>query len=179
MAKFGSTYTGVCYIGVGANLNPESNILRGLTRLHRLYPLVGISNFYRSKAIDRTEQPDYLNGIVAVQYSGVVRVLKYDVLRKIEAQLGRERTKDAYAARPIDFDIILCDSMILREPGLVVPDPDIRRRPFLVAALLDLDPSVALPDRHGALKGLLKSPALKQLQTARSFSRALKERFLK
>ena len=179
MAKFGATYTGICYIGVGANLNPESNILRGLTRLHGLYPLVGISRFYRSKAIDRSEQPDYLNGIVAVQYSGVVRVLKYDVLQKIEMLLGRERTKDVYAARPIDFDIILCDSMILHEPGLVVPDPDIRKRPFLAAALLDLDSSIVLPDRRGALKGLLKTPELKQLQVARSFSRSLKERFLK
>lgn len=177
MNKTGATYTGICYISVGANLNPEKNIIRALAKLQETHPLTGISRFYRTKPIDRPEQPDYLNGVVSIQYSGVLRDLKYNVLHKIESLLGRERSADAYAARPIDLDILLCGDLIVREPGLVVPDPDIRRRPFLIAALLDLNPEIELPDKHGSLKGLGRTPELKQLQVMRSFTAALKERF--
>lgn len=179
MNKTGAEYTGVCYIGVSANLNPEPNIFRAVTRLNELYPLTGISRFYKTKAIDGSEQPDYLNGVVSLLYSGVVRDLKYNVLRKIELMLGRERSKDHYAARPIDLDILLCGSMIIHEPGLVVPDPDIRQRPFLMAALLDLNPETELPDKRFSLKGLERTPELKQLQVARSFTIAIHERFTK
>ena len=179
MNKKGAEYTGICYVGVSANLNPERNILRVIGRLNELYPLTGISRFYRTKAIDRSEQPDYLNGAVAMIYSGVVRDLKYNVLRKIEIQMGRERSKDAYAARPIDLDILLCGDAVIREPGLVVPDPDIRQRPFLMAALLDLNPEIVLPDTRFSLKGLDKTPELKQLQVVRSFTLAVHERFTK
>jgi len=69
--------------------------------------------------------------------------------------------------------------MIIHEPGLVVPDPDIRQRPFLMAALLDLNPETELPDKRFSLKGLERTPELKQLQVARSFSLAIQERFSK
>lgn len=179
MNKTGIEYTGLCYIGVSANLNPEPNIFRAITRLNALYPLTGISRFYRTKPVDGSEQADYLNGVVSILYSGVVRDLKYNVLRNIESLMGRERFKDTYAARPIDLDILLCGDLIIREPGLVVPDPDIRKRPFLMAALVDLNPELVLPDSRLSLKGREKTPELKQLQVARSFTLALHERFSK
>ena len=177
MAKTGVEYTGICHISVGSNLNPERNIIRALTHLHGIYPLTGVSKFYKTKAIDRPEQPDYLNGVVSIEYSGVVRDLKYEVLRKIEELFGRERSKDSYAARTIDLDLILCGSLALHEIGLIVPDPDIRNRPFLVAGLLDLNPTIDLPDNPGVMKGLARTPEVRQLQVARSFSIAIKERF--
>jgi len=177
--KSGGKYDGPCYISVGANLNPERNIIRALARLDSIHRLTGVSVFYRTKAIDRPEQPDYLNGVVSIHYSGVLRSLKFNVLRRIEELLGRERSKDAFAARPIDLDIILCGDLFLREPGLIIPDPDIRERPFLVGALLDLDPEITLPDNRGPLKGMAASPEIRELQVARSFSATIKERFAK
>lgn len=179
MAKSGVEFSGCCHIGVSANLNPERNILRTLNHLHDIYPITGVSRFYRTKAIDRPEQPDYLNGVISIQYSGVVHALKYNVLRRIEELFGRERSKDIWAARPIDLDVLLCETLIIRERGLEVPDPDIRRRPFLVAALLDLDPDIQLPDGQLPLKGLSKSPDVKRLLVARNFTTIIKERFSK
>ena len=67
--------------------------------------------------------------------------------------------------------------LALHEIGLIVPDPDIRNRPFLVAGLLDLNPTIDLPDNPGVMKGLARTPEVRQLQVARSFSIAIKERF--
>ncbi len=175
--KAAAFYAGICYISVGANINPERNIIRALTRLDESLPIMAVSNFYRTKAIDRPEQPDYLNGVIAVTYGGALRALKFNQLRKIETALGRERSRDTYAPRPIDLDIILCGDLIVREPGLIIPDPDIRQRPFLVAALLDIDPSIQLPDGRNALSAIGKSPQVRGLEMARAFSKQLKERF--
>ncbi len=175
--KNGATYAGACYIGVSANLNPERNIIRALDLLQKTYPFTGVSRFYRTRAIDRPEQPDYLNGVVGIEHDGALRPLKFNVLRKIETALGRERSKDSWAARPIDLDILLCGDLIVRETGLIVPDPDIRERPFIMAALLDLDPDITLPDNRGPLNAIAKSPAIKQVEVARAFTQKVKERF--
>ena len=133
-----------CFIAVGGNLSPQDSIPAALHLLGKKCRLRQISTFYRTKAINRPEQPDYLNGVVHVEYSGDPRSLKFEVLRLIEDALGRVRTKDSYAARTIDLDILLFGSLVINEPGLVIPDPDICCRPFLAADLAELLPDCVL-----------------------------------
>jgi len=74
------------------------------------------------------------------------RDLKFGLLRRIEADLGRVRTADKYAARTIDLDILLYGDRIIDQPDLKVPDPDLRERAFLIVPLAELAPDVVLPD---------------------------------
>lgn len=167
-----------CYIAVGGNIRPEDTIPRALAMLHEACPIEGISTFYRTAPIGRPEQPAYLNGVICIKYTGAPRILKYAVLRPIEEALGRKRTTDLYAARPIDLDVLVCGMLVINEPDLVIPDPDIRNRTFLAASLCDLYPELVLPDTNSLVKDILTEEQLRALVPDMPFTRALRERFL-
>ncbi len=133
------------YIGLGSNIAPEANIAAALERIDTALGIADLSPFYRSAAIGRPEQPDYLNGVVRVYTTLSARSLKFDVLRGIEADLGRGRDSDPYAARTIDLDVLLYGDCVIEEPGLVVPDPDLYTRPFLAAGVLAIAPGLRPP----------------------------------
>jgi 2-amino-4-hydroxy-6-hydroxymethyldihydropteridine diphosphokinase len=161
------------YIGVGSNIEPEANILRALDLLGRCSRVTATSTFYRTPAIARTEQPDYLNGVWRIETPLAPRDLKFNVLRRIEEQLGRVRGPDKYAPRAIDLDVLLCGPEVLDDPDCQVPAPEIRKRPFLVTCLLELDPELVLPDTGQRLASLA-AEAGKAYEPAEEFTRRLR-----
>ena len=165
------------YISVGSNIEPEANIPRGLQLLSRSIPLVGVSMFYRTPAIDRPEQPDYLNGVVVLETDRPPGRLR-ELLREIEHALGRERTGDLYAARTLDLDILLYGDAIVSGDGLEIPDPDITARPFLAAGLLELAPGLRLPGADMDLTQQIDNAAVAALAPAPALTRELKEKLL-
>ena len=162
------------FIGVGANIAPELNVNAALERLDAAVGVDGVSPFYRSAAIGRPEQPDYLNGVVRVHTALSARSLKFNVLRGIEAALGRRRESDPYAARPIDLDVLLYGEEVIDEAGLVIPDPDLCTRPFLAAGVLAFEPGLRLPGSGAALRVDDQAFAFAE---AVEFSAAMKTRF--
>lgn len=134
------------FIAVGANIAPERNIVRGLDLLRERVTVWAVSPFYWSRALRRPEQPDYLDGIVCARTAMPARALKFDVLRSIEAAVGRVRSADAYAARELDMDLILYGDCVIREPDLDIPSPEIRARNFVAIPLAELAPDLTLPD---------------------------------
>lgn len=165
------------YLSVAANLAPEANILAAMARLGELVTLDAFSSFYRTPAIGRPEQPDYLNGVIRLFSPLAPRSLKMDVLRPIEAELGRVRTADTHAARPIDLDILVHGDHVVCTDLLTIPDPDIALRPFLGAALLELAPDIVLPGETRPLAEQFNTRELSALNVDRAFTRRLKERF--
>ena len=163
------------YLAVGANIEPERNIRAGLERLSAILPIAAISSFYRTRAIGRPDQDDYLNGVVAVDTALDPRKLKEDVLRAIECALGRVRTADAYAPRPLDLDILLYGDRVIAEGDFEIPDPDITVRPFLAAGLLELDPSLMLPGDSRRLAERIDPGVIAALKKEDAFTRELKE----
>jgi 2-amino-4-hydroxy-6-hydroxymethyldihydropteridine diphosphokinase len=163
------------WLSVAGNIEPETNIAAALERLARQVRIAGVSTFYVTPAIDRPEQPDYWNGVVMVDTELSPRILKYNVLRAIESELGRVRTEDAYAARTIDLDILLYGGWVCDEPGLRIPDPDLRTRTFLAAALLELTPDLVMPDTGAPLAALLEPRAASRLIAAAAFTKRMKE----
>jgi 2-amino-4-hydroxy-6-hydroxymethyldihydropteridine diphosphokinase len=162
----------IAYIAVGANIEPERNILAALEMLDAAAPVCAVSTFYRTAPIGRPEQPEYLNGVVAVLHDGSARELKYGILRPIEAALGRVRTADKFAARTIDLDVILHGDTVCDEPELRLPDPDLRTRAFIAAPLLEIAPELRLPGSGERLTApVLTEPA------DLAFSAEVKKRF--
>lgn len=90
--------------------------------------------------------------------------------------MGRMRTDDRYAARTVDLDLLLFGEAIIVEDGLVLPDPDLWRRPFVAAAVLELDPDLVVPGTGKPLRELADMEAVARLEPAREFTRAMLER---
>jgi 2-amino-4-hydroxy-6-hydroxymethyldihydropteridine diphosphokinase len=172
-----TTATTAAFVAVGSNINPEENIPEALARLHAQAPLVALSAFYITPPIARPGQADYYNGMAVVTSACSARVFKYEVLRPIEDALGRVRTGDKFAARTIDLDIALYGSAVIDEPGLRVPDADLRRRPFLLACLVELAPAMVLPDTGERASALISPETVARLRPAATFTQRLRERF--
>ncbi len=115
------------HVSVGSNIDPEIHVPRTIARMQGMMRVAGVSPFYRVPAIDRPEQADYWNGVVAI--AGDVSEVAA-LLHTIEAEEGRVRTQDKWAARTIDLDLLLIDGAIV--------DDDLRSRPFLARCLAAL-----------------------------------------
>ncbi len=167
----------VVFVGIGSNIEPESNISQALKRLSFVTTVEGLSTFYRTAALMHPELPPFLNGVVRVRTGLEPRRFKSDVLRAIETALGRTRGEDAYVSRTIDLDILLFDSEIIDEPGLRIPDPDIRERPFVAIPLLELVPELILPDTGEEVRELPCARRTEGMIPAFEFTTAMRERF--
>ena len=168
------------FVAVGSNIRPEENTERALEELQRHVRVTATSVFYRTAAVGRPEQSAFVNGVWKIQSENAPRSLKFDVLRRIEQALGRVRTEDRFAPRTIDLDLVLHGDTVVDEPDLCLPDPDIRRRAFLALPLLELTPSLVLPDtgeRLAAVAERWSTPeGTAELEPMLALTRRLKER---
>jgi 2-amino-4-hydroxy-6-hydroxymethyldihydropteridine diphosphokinase len=162
-------------ISVGSNITPEQSIPKALERLAERVALRAVSTFYRTPALGRPRQPDYLNGACRIATALPPRSLKFDVLRAIEGEMGRIRTEDAYASRAIDLDIALFGEMVVREPGVIIPDPSIVKRAFLALPLHELAPEAVLPDTGQPLSEAARALRTAGMTPATAFTEALRK----
>jgi 2-amino-4-hydroxy-6-hydroxymethyldihydropteridine diphosphokinase len=132
------------YVAAGSNINPAENIALALRLLSKRTVITGISTVYRTAALGRPDQPDYYNCVIGVETEMPPGEFKRVVLRRIEAELGRNRTGDTHAPRMIDLDLIVYDNLTLKTAELTLPDPEIAARPFLSIPLRELDPGLLL-----------------------------------
>jgi 2-amino-4-hydroxy-6-hydroxymethyldihydropteridine diphosphokinase len=101
----------VCLL-LGSNIEPAKNIPHAILLLQQKLTILQVSSIWESASVDCC-YPDYLNMAVLASTSLDATQLKEQVLRLLEAQMGRVRTEDKNASRPIDFDIILFDGKLL------------------------------------------------------------------
>ncbi len=145
------------YVGVGSNIEPERNITDALARLSKHVDITGISSFYKTTPFLRKNQDDYLNGVWQISTSMPPRELKFDVLRKIEKELHRNKESDKYAPRTIDLDLLLFGDLVIHESDLAIPDPDICKRSFIAFPLSELNPDLVMPDTKKPLIDILSA----------------------
>lgn len=121
---------------LGSNINPEENINKATDRLIKACTLIKTSRIWETEAIG-SDGPDFLNSAMVVETPLLENELKFQVLRKIEKDLGRIRTEDKYAPRPIDLDIIIFDDQVV--------DQDLWQRSFISSPISDLYPDLQNP----------------------------------
>lgn len=101
---------------LGSNIAPERNLPRALELLRRHVEVSGASQVWETPAVG-SAGPNFLNAAVLVRTRLAPEQLKNLVLGAIESDLGRVRTADKYAPRPIDIDIVAWNGR--------VTDPDV------------------------------------------------------
>jgi 2-amino-4-hydroxy-6-hydroxymethyldihydropteridine diphosphokinase len=105
-------------------------------------------------------QPRFLNAAVEVQTELVPRELLLTTLA-IETQLGRVRdAANKSGPRVIDIDILLYGDEIVAEPDLIVPHPELHRRGFALAPLVDIAADLEHPALGRPLRELLQETGL-------------------
>jgi 2-amino-4-hydroxy-6-hydroxymethyldihydropteridine diphosphokinase len=91
------------------------------------------------------EQPDFLNAAVEIETElGPEELL--DLCKDVERRLGRDFGQVRHGPRVVDVDLLLLGDLSYRSERLTLPHRDVLARRFVLAPLLELDPSLALPD---------------------------------
>ena len=134
------------YIGMGSNLGDRRVILEGavgaVSDLEGV-EVVAVSSVYETAPVGVTDQPDFLNMVIGVETSWGAREL-LDRLLGVEIGFGRER-KERWGPRTLDLDLLLFGDMVIDEPGLTVPHPEMTNRRFVLEPLAEIAPGVVHP----------------------------------
>jgi 2-amino-4-hydroxy-6-hydroxymethyldihydropteridine diphosphokinase len=131
------------YVGLGANLGDREATIRAA--LEALPGVVAVSSLRETDPVGVTDQPQYLNGVAALETGLSPREL-LDALLAVERELGRER-RERWGPRTIDLDLLLYGEETIDEPGLTVPHPRLHERRFALEPLSELAPDALIPGR--------------------------------
>lgn len=145
------------FIGVGSNINPAENVKKAIRLLSKDEHISGISTVYETLPKGGLNQPSYYNCVVEIETKIPPKELKHKVLRRIEKELGRKRSKDKFASRTIDLDLILYDDQVINTENLTLPDPHIADRPYLAMPLYELSPELVLPGSGLSIKDVVSN----------------------
>jgi 2-amino-4-hydroxy-6-hydroxymethyldihydropteridine diphosphokinase len=118
-----------CIIGIGSNIEADTNIPEMLRLLAKEVKIVQVSRMIKTKPIGIDEQSDYTNGAVRILTEMDMQMLTV-FLKKLEDQMGRDRTAEKFGPRNIDLDILVWNNEIV--------DQDYYTRDFLRNAAAEL-----------------------------------------
>ncbi len=134
------------YVALGSNLGDRrSHLDHALGRLATIGTVVNGSPIYETEPVGGPMgQGPYLNAVVGID-SALAPGALLGALLGIESERGRVRT-ERWGPRTLDLDLLWYRGERIDEPGLRVPHPEIRSRPFVLAPLADVAPSVGDDD---------------------------------
>jgi 2-amino-4-hydroxy-6-hydroxymethyldihydropteridine diphosphokinase len=131
------------YVAAGSNVEPERYLALALRALAATYGPMTLSPAYKNKAVG-FEGEDFINLVVGFSTEDSVAEVRQQ-LQKIEAACDRPPGAPKWAPRTMDLDILLFGNLVSDEPGLVIPRPDLLKRPYMLKPMADIAPDVRHP----------------------------------
>lgn len=129
------------YIAIGSNLGEREQLIRqGIEGLRDLEgcTVEQVSGIITTKPYGVTDQPDFLNGMVALRTLLLPEEL-LGQLHQIEQEAGRRRSL-RWGPRTLDLDIIFYDHAVIDTKELQIPHPDMQNREFVLKPLAEIAP---------------------------------------
>jgi 2-amino-4-hydroxy-6-hydroxymethyldihydropteridine diphosphokinase len=193
------------YIGLGANVGDAQGTLTEAVAALATLPgahLRGVSRLYRTTPVGVTNQPDFLNAVVALDVpagdndaSGATQLLV--ALKDLERDFGRRRRR-RWGPRELDLNLLVFGRARLdieRPPegvplsadvesgaaarALEVPHPSMAERLFVLAPLADLAPGLVPPGWHETVRtAAQRRRETEGADTARPLGRWASDRWL-
>jgi 2-amino-4-hydroxy-6-hydroxymethyldihydropteridine diphosphokinase len=143
-------------IAIGTNLgNRKENIETAIQKIKENgINIEKVSPIYETPPYGYTDQPAFLNcAVLAKTILSPHKLL--DTLLSIEKEMGRVR-KIHWGPRIIDLDIIFYDNLIIDEPDLKIPHPDMQNREFVLKPINDIAPCFVHPKFCKTVKTLYR-----------------------
>jgi 2-amino-4-hydroxy-6-hydroxymethyldihydropteridine diphosphokinase len=144
------------YLGLGSNQGDrEKNLLLAIKKINTgAGTVVAVSPVYQAEPWGKTDQPEFLNQVIALETSFQPRELLAKLLA-IESGMGR--TRDVHwGPRTIDLDILFFGERIINESDLTIPHPGIADRNFVLMPLNELAADLIHPLLQKTCRQLLK-----------------------
>lgn len=128
------------FLGLGSNLGDSRELLRHA--VGEIVDLVAVSPVYETDPVGGPEQGVYLNIVVQLATALSPQEL-LELCHDLETQADRVR-EVRWGPRTLDVDVIYVDGITMDDPHLTIPHPRAHERNFVMAPLLDLDPTLVL-----------------------------------
>ncbi len=96
------------YLSIGSNIEPELNLPRAVDLLRQYGQVEAVSEAWKSHTVGSVG-PNFLNASVQLTTDIEPSELKERLVTPVETALGRVRTEDKNAPRPIDVDVMMVD----------------------------------------------------------------------
>ena len=145
------------YLSIGSNLGDRINYInKAIEKLKQNnIKIIKSSNIIETEPYGYKEQGKFLNMAVEID-SDLEPFELMKLISRIESELGRIRTVRR-GPRVIDIDIIFYDSLIINEPDLKIPHPDMQNRLFVLKPLQEIAPDFVHPVLNKTITELLES----------------------
>lgn len=140
-------YKNIAYVSTGSNLGDKlENCRNGLAALDRTdgIRIESVSHFYLTEPMEYSDQPWFVNAAACIR-TALAPFDLLSALKTLEQQAGRVAGGIRFGPRPLDFDIIFFNDMVLDSSLLVVPHPRVHEREFVLRPICDLDPNLVHP----------------------------------
>lgn len=128
------------YVGLGSNIEPESNLRWAVAELGRRYRGLVCSQVYRSPAFGFAG-PDFLNMVVGFDTNRSADEVEA-WLSELENRRGRDRRARS-GSRTLDLDLLLLGQRV--DAARRLPRVDVLEYPFVLAPLAEIAPALKHP----------------------------------
>lgn len=134
------------YLGIGSNIDPRKNLPFALMELEKRFDIIEKSSVYRSKAFG-FDGDEFLNMVVAL-ISELTPIEIHAQLEDIQRAAARQREARGYISRTLDIDLLLYDDLLINEPPIRLPRPDVLRFSFVLGPMAEIAPELRHPETH-------------------------------
>lgn len=143
------------YLLLGSNMGHPAELLE--KAIHHIQKNIGKvylqSSLYKTAPWGKTDQPDFINQVIAIQTKLSADATMKAILA-IEEDMGRIRT-EKNAPRFIDIDILFFNDNIISSDLVTVPHPRIQDRKFVLIPMNEIAPTLTHPVLHKNIRTLL------------------------
>ena len=133
----------IVYVGLGSNVEPETNLRVGIDELRRRYGRIEMSAVYKSRAVG-FDGDDFLN-LVARFESDSAPADICEAIAAIHKLAGRDGDGGKWESRPLDIDLLLYNGRIMDEGAVRIPREDVLEYSFVLRPLAELAPDLVHP----------------------------------
>ncbi len=150
----------LAYLALGANLPspagpPEATLAAAVARLASFGRISARSSLYSTAPVGLTDQPRFLNAVIALDTNLAARDLLHALLA-LERDFGRDRTSSIPdGPRTLDLDVLFYGDQLISEPGLEIPHPRFAQRAFVLIPLHEIAPALRDPRSGRTIAQLL------------------------
>ena len=140
------------YVAAGSNVEPERYLRLAAKESALKFPGARFSAAYKNAAVG-FEGEDFINFVVGFSTDMPVEAVIAE-LQRIEGLCGRTRDAPKWAPRSMDLDILVFGDRVCDLPGLVLPRPDLLKRPYMLGPMAELAPDFLHPSRLSTMAQL-------------------------
>ena len=148
-------YMNKVFLLIGGNMGDRlQNLHQAIALLEATCgPVIQQSAVYETAAWGKTDQAAFLNQALLLTTSLTPQELITTIL-SVEEKMGRLRM-EKNGPRVIDIDIIFYNEVVMHEPHLTIPHPQLQNRRFVLVPLAEIAPGFVHPVLHKSVEQLL------------------------